>query len=91
MAMNMGSLNPNATYIYERVDNTIYRRETGSLNREVVGYDHRTYDGRPLIDHIREDKLWNDIRRLARTNITLQTELDRVIMLYYLCKKNKDD
>jgi hypothetical protein len=33
-----------------------------------------------------EDKMWGEIRREARTNITLQKALDRVIMLYKLSK-----
>jgi hypothetical protein len=82
----MGSLSPGATYIYERVDDTVFRREAGSVEREVVGYDHRTSDGRSLHIHIQEDKLWGDIRRAARTNSTLQDALDRAIMIYNLSK-----
>ena len=85
----MGNLKPGGTYIYERVDNTVFRREAGQVEREVVGYDHRTSDGRPLVDHIREDKLWGEIRRTAKTNTTLQAELDRVIMLYHLINEHK--
>lgn len=86
----MGQLKPGVKYIYERNGNTVFRREFGSSEREVVGYDHRTTDGRPLHDHIMEDKLWGDIRRTAKTNSSLQAELDRVIMLYYLIKENSD-
>jgi len=82
----MGNLNAGSAYIYERVDDTVFRREVGSIEREVVGYDYRTTDGRPLHDHLLEDKLWGEIRRLARTNSTLQSELERVIMLYHLIK-----
>ena len=87
----MGNLKPGGTYIYERVDNTVFRREAGQTEREVVGYDHRTTDGRPLVDHIREDKLWGEIRQAAKTNTTLQAELDRVIMLYYLINEDKSN
>ena len=93
----MGSLKPNTQYIHERVDNTVYAREFGAdpNTRTVVGwdYDHedpkfdpRTSDGRPLRDHIMEDKLWGDIRREAKTNVTLQKALDRAIMIYKLSK-----
>ena len=85
----MGNLKPGVTYIYERDGDTVFRREAGQVEREVVGYDHRTSDGRPLIDHIREDKLWGEIRRTAKTNTTLQAELDRVIMLYHLINEDK--
>lgn len=84
----MGNLKPGATYIYERHDDTVFRREAGQTDREVVGYDHRTSDGRPLRDHMIEDQLWGNIRRMAKTNITLQAELDRVIMLYHLINEN---
>lgn len=82
----MGNLVPGATYIYERVDNTVFRREAGSTQREVVGYDHRTSDGRPLRDHMQEDKLWGNIRRAAHTNPALQDALDCAIMIYNLSK-----
>lgn len=93
----MGQLKPGAKYIYERNDGVTYAREFGAdpSTRQVVGwnydptkldYDPRTNDGRPLIDQIREDKLWGEIRREARTNSTLQRALDRAIMIYRLSK-----
>lgn len=85
----MGSLTPGATYVYERVGETVFRREPGTTEREVVGYDHRTSDGRPLHDHLIEDKLWGRIRRAAATNPALQDALDRAIMIYQLSKNNE--
>jgi hypothetical protein len=99
----MGTLKPGATYIYERSDGIVYAREFGAdpSTRQVVGYesgadydpyktsDSRTADGRPLHDHIRQDKLWGDIRRTARTNPTLQDALDRAIMIYNLSRTNE--
>ena len=90
----MGSLKPGATYIYERNGEEIYAREFGETERKLIGYkyemegkpDLRTSDGRPLIDHLREDKLWGAIRREAKTNTTLQKALDRAIMIYRLSK-----
>ena len=82
----MGQLKPGATYIYERDGDTVFRRESGALDREVVGYDARMNDGRPLVDHIREEKLWGQIRQAARTNPTLQDALERAIMIYQLSK-----
>jgi hypothetical protein len=90
----MGSLTPGATYIYERNGDEVYAREFGQIERKLIGYKHeidntpdiRTNDGRPLIEHIREDKLWGDIRREAKTNTTLQKALDRAIMIYKLSK-----
>ena len=90
----MGTLKPGATYIYERNGEEIYAREFGEKDRTLIGYkyemenkpDPRTNDGRPLREHIMEDKMWGEIRREARTNITLQKALDRAIMIYRLSK-----
>jgi hypothetical protein len=93
----MGSLKPDTTYIYERDGNTVYAREFGAdpNTRTPIGWDYdksnpsfdpRTGDGRPLHDHIMDSKMWGEIRREARTNITLQKALDRVIMIYKLSK-----
>jgi hypothetical protein len=92
--LRMGNLIPGATYIYERSGEEIYAREFGTTDRKLIGYkyemegkpDPRTNDGRPLIEHIREDKLWGDIRRAAKTNKALQSALDRVILVYHLSK-----
>lgn len=100
MATDMGTLKPGATYIYERVGNEVYARESGAdpNTRQLMGYaydpvsghqidyDKRTGDGRPLHDHIQESKMWGDIRRLAPTNPALQDAVDRVIMIYKLIK-----
>ena len=96
----MGTLKPGATYIYERVGNEVYARESGAdpSTRELMGYsydpvtghhidyDKRTSDGRTLVDNLREDKMWGDIRRLAKTTPALQDSLERVIMIYKLIK-----
>jgi hypothetical protein len=87
----MGSLTPGSKLVYEKADGVVYSREFGSnpSTRKEVGwdYDPRTSDGRPLRDHILEDKLWGDIRRAAKTNEVLRTELERVKILYELSKK----
>lgn len=88
----MGDLKPGATYIYERNGDEIYAREFGNNERKLIGYQHenkidpRTNDGRPLHEHMREDQLWGQIRREAKTNVTLQKALDRAIMIYKLSK-----
>ena len=103
MATSMGTLKPNATYIYERVGNEVYAREFGAnpSTRQLIGYeydpvtghhvdyDKRTSDGRPLVDHLRETKLWAEIHRMAKTNPALQDALERVIMIYRLIKVDK--
>lgn len=86
----MGNLKPGATYVYERDNGIVYAREVGAdpSTRVEVGwkYDPRTSDGRPLHDHIMDNQMWGDIRQAAKTNITLQRALDRVIMIYKLSK-----
>ena len=82
----MGQLKPDTTYIYERVGDTVFRRESGATDREVVGYGDRMNDGRLLVDHIQEEKLWGQIRQAARTNPALQDVLERAIMIYRLSK-----
>ena len=90
----MGNLKPNTTYIYERNGEEIYAREIGKTDRKLIGYqyenkiDPRTPDGRPLYEHLKEDKLWGEIRRAARTNKALQSVLDRAIIVYHLSKDN---
>lgn len=84
--------NENTKLIYERHDGIVYSREFGAdpSTRKEIGwdYDPRTSDGRPLHAHIQEDKMWGEIRRLARTNATLQAEVERVVATYHLIKDN---
>ena len=88
----MGSLTPGATYVYERNGEEIYAREAGKTDRTLIGYqyenkiDPRTNDGRPLFEHLREDKLWGEIRQAARTNKALQEAMERVKLVYHLSK-----
>jgi len=98
----MGALKPDTKYIYERADGVTYAREFGAPHEDrfVIGwdydpitghkvdYDKRTSDGRPLRDHLLEDKLWGEIRRMARTNPALQEALERAKILYYLSKED---
>jgi hypothetical protein len=68
--------------IYESPDGgqTVYERQIGSTDRNVVT------ENRDLIIQMREDQLWGQIRRLARTHPGLQAELERVIIFYNLIK-----
>jgi hypothetical protein len=99
----MGTLKPDTSYVYERANGVVYAREFGAdpSTRFEVGYeydpvtghridhDERTSDGRPLFEHIQENKMWGEIRRAARTNPTLQDALERAIMIYQLSKTNE--
>jgi hypothetical protein len=96
----MGNLKSGATLIHERVGKVVYARDFGAdpSTRQVVGWDYdktdpnfdpRTNDGRPLHDHIMEDKMWAEIRRMAKSNPTLHEALERVKIIYHL-SKDKD-
>jgi hypothetical protein len=54
-----------------------------------IDYDKRTADGRPLHDHLMENKMWGEIRQAAKTNPTLQDALERAIMIYKLSKTDE--
>jgi hypothetical protein len=103
MATSMGTLKPDATYIYERNGNEVYAREVGAdpSTRKLIGYgydpvtghpvdyDKRTSDGRPLHEPLMESKMWGEIHRLAKTTPALQDALERAIMIYKLIKVDK--
>jgi hypothetical protein len=80
----MGNLKPGATYVYERADGVTYAREFGATDRTAIGWD---YDTKLKLEALKEEKLWEEIRHAAKINPALQIELDRVIMLYHLSKK----
>jgi hypothetical protein len=77
----MGSLKPDATYIYEKADGITYAREFGAPHNErfEIGRDYERF----LKDELR---LWEDIVREGRTNKALQAALDRVKLVYHLSK-----
>lgn len=74
----MGKLRPGATYIYESPDNgkTVYAREQGSVERELIGYQYDLF----------EDVNWHEIALHARQNPALQKVLERAIMIHKLSK-----
>ena len=95
----MGTLKPGATYIHERVGNVIYAREFGADpdTRQVVGWDYdpakpdwdpRTTFNIPLIDQLKEDRLWADLRRASKTNAAVQDAINQAIEIYHLSKRN---
>jgi hypothetical protein len=83
----MGNLKPGAKIIYESPDGggTVYGRYAGTNERWIVGYSH---DAQNKLDSIKEDKLWGEIRRAAKSNKVLQDALDRVKIVYELSKKH---
>jgi len=77
--------------IYESPDGgkTVYERESGSSERKLIR-DNRTIDGRPLHEHIMENKLWGEIRSAAKTNVALADILEQAKMVYALIKKENN-
>ena len=75
--------------IFESPDGgkTVYSREAGQTERTLYSIDD---DMKDMFVTIREDKLWGEIRRAARTNTSLQAVLDHAIMIYKLSKEYKD-
>lgn len=69
------------TKIFERNQNIIYQREAGSLTREILSEaledDMTRYE---------QDKMWRDMCILAEKNSIFANELDKLIVLYRLCK-----
>jgi hypothetical protein len=81
------------------VGNVVYAREFGAdpATRQVVGWDYdpdepnwdpRTETGRSLIDQLKEDQLWCNLRRAAKTNAALQDAINQAIEIYHLSKRN---
>jgi hypothetical protein len=83
----MGKLKPGATYIYERANGVVYARESGSLEREAIGWEYDPATGSRVEDIARAGQEWREILASARTNPALQEAIDRVKLLYHLSKK----
>lgn len=79
----MGTLKPGATYVYERVDDSVYAREHGTTERRLIGKNYRQEDWI-------ETQLWQDIVAAGRTNPSLQKALDRAKLIYQTIKDNDE-
>ena len=94
----MGTLKPGVSYVYERDGTTVYARELGAdpSTRTAVGWDYdpanpETEGFKQWSTKFADEYLWNEIMEEATTNVTLQRALERVKILYYLSKKEKED
>jgi hypothetical protein len=89
----MGSLKPGATYIYERVGDSVYAREAGAdpSTRKEIGYSFNT-DNDPYYKNIARNYFleieWAAILKEAETNPALQSAIERVKITYHLSKKD---
>ncbi len=71
--------------IYESPDGgeTVYVRKPGEKHREL---HWQSEEKKSLLEQLKEDKLWGEIRRAAKTNPTLKQALDEAILIYTLSK-----
>jgi hypothetical protein len=89
----MGTLKPDATYVYERVGNTVYAREIGadpSTRKEIgysFGFQNDPYNKNIARNYFLEIE-WASILKEAETNPVLQSAIDRVKIIYHLSKKD---
>lgn len=71
---------PEHQLIYERVDNTVYVRPFGQSRRTI----HCV-----LSEELQLTTL-ADICKTAKTNVTLQDQLDKLLACYYMIKDKND-
>jgi hypothetical protein len=78
----MGNLIPGAAMIYERVGTTVYARYRDSphnrLSRWAIG---EAAPSDPEVSPSYRD--WLEITRIAKENVTLQKQLDKLFLTYY--------
>jgi hypothetical protein len=76
--------NDDKRYIYESPDlgDTVYRREFGTMERELIQKPETnlfTYTA------------FREIRELSETNISLKKALDNLLLIYYTIKDDRQD
>ena len=73
--------------IFESPDGgkTVYARKYGEKDRTLHSIDP---DLQCSLDQLKEDKLWGEIRRAAKSNKVLQDALERVILIHQLSKEH---
>lgn len=85
----MGSLNPGATYIYERAGGIVYAREFGAdpSTRRVVGYesdDHRiSASTKRLLSEM------NEVVKMCESDPAMKEMLDQLLVMYNLKKTHE--
>jgi hypothetical protein len=80
----MGTLNPGATLIYERVDNRIYAREMGKTERRLVGWtDSNSISMQEYRSEI------NHMLQMCETDSAMRELLDQLFVMYNLKKKHE--
>lgn len=80
----MGTLNPGATLIYERVAGSVFAREFGKTERKLVGY---ATDLSPEVEMIRSEI--NQVLLMCESDPAMRELLEQLFVLYNL-KKNHE-
>ena len=80
----MGTLNPGATLIYERVDNRIYAREMGKTERRLLGWtDSNSISMQEYRSEI------NQVLQMCESDPAMKELLDQLFVMYNLKKKHE--
>lgn len=80
----MSTLEPGATYIYEREDNRIYARKFGQTRRQLVGW---TDNNSPVMREYRSEI--NHVLQMCEHDPAMRELLDQLFVLYNLKKNNE--
>lgn len=84
--MKMGSLNPGATYIYERVEDRVYAREFGETKRTLVGIELRQQESTNTKRMLSE---MNEVIKMCETDPAMKEMLDQLFVIYHLKKTHE--
>lgn len=82
-------LKPNATLIYETVDGVVYARYHGqpSESRWIIGGDPEAVSRAQ--GNLFSYSDYQDMMRIAETNIVMRTQLEKLLDLYYILRDEK--
>ena len=78
----MGSLEPGANYIYERVDDRIYARKFGETKRELIGWTRAPHSA--VIRQYQSQI--NEVLTMCESDPAMRDLLDQLFVLYNLKK-----
>ena len=84
--MKMGTLNPGATYIYERANGRIYAREFGGTERKLVGYEagiQQTEASRRMLSEM------NEVLIMCEQDPAMKLLLEQLLVMYNLKKTHE--
>ena len=87
----MGKLKPSEALIYERADGVVYARYRdppfNKLDRWIVGGESGAVNrAQGCLFSYSE---WEDMMRIAETNHTLKTQMQKLLDIYYIVKDNE--